>query len=264
MRRRRTRRAGPARNYTIAYLLSRQPKSLQHHSDFDRMMDHYHQSERLQNLRFNRRCYSLLNRATVPARNLSYFYRTYRLPADPFFPLFFEIKRSYLAERERRKEERHEYILAEMRSLPPTILAAVKYLGYLEVHFNSGGNSPVWQKELFPGSKKKADSYRRYNTEAWITLFRHHLKLLRKRYRGMNDEIVKRTLACFVLEITPLGVPPALPSAAQVSRSYRRLSLHYHPDRGGNPALFIELKRARDELANGSPTRYSKNARAHR
>lgn len=213
------------------------------------MLAHFRASERLRSLRISRRCYSLLNRARIQPHNLHHFYRTYRLPADPFFPLFFAIKRGYLAERERVKEARRQYILAAMRALPAPVLTTIKYLGYLERHYNAAGRSPVWQENLFPGSKKKADAYSRYDTSAWLALFRAHLALLVDRYRAMNDVIADRVFACIVLELTPTAIPPARPSADLVSRTYRRLSLLHHPDRGGDPTMFIEIKRARDVLS---------------
>ncbi|HUX49533.1 MAG TPA: hypothetical protein VMW73_01985, partial [Spirochaetia bacterium] len=187
MRRRRTRRAWsdnyrrtgrsyrssrPTRTYSIAYLLSRQPVSLRKQDGYDAMMRYYHASERLQQVRFGRRCYSLLQNARIEPQNLTFFYRTYRLPDDPFFASFFRIKRNYLAEREGVKEARRQYILQAMRALQPAVLANIKYLGYLERYYNGAGRSPVWQQHLFPGSRKKADSYARLSNAAWLALFR--------------------------------------------------------------------------------------------
>lgn len=249
LQRRTTMRRRRARIYTLGYLLSRQPKTLRKHPDFGRMMDRYTASPRLQLVRFSRRCYSLLQRATVRPENLPFFYRTYRLPADPFFALFFSIKRDYFAEREQQKEARRQYILARMRNLPPATLSVVKYLGYLERHYHSTGRSPLWQTALFPRSKRAADRLGTLSNAEWIDLFRRHLAALAERYPAMTPTVRERVLACFVLEIAPSGFPPGRPAAASVNRAYRRLSLVHHPDRGGNAAMFIELKRARDVLA---------------
>lgn len=211
-------------------------------------MAYYRASARLQHLVLNRRCYSLLDKAKIDPHSLYHFYRTYRLPADPFFPLFFTVKRSYLAQRERLKEERHAYIMNAMRSLPEPVLRNIKYLGYLERGYNSAGRSPIWQRDLFPASKKKADEYMRFSDSQWLALFRSHLSMLAARYGGLPEAIADRVYACFVLGITPELIPPSRPTPQEVSRSYRRLSLLHHPDRGGNSAMFIEIKRARDAL----------------
>jgi hypothetical protein len=253
MRRRRRRRSRSARTYSIGYLLSRQPKGLRKHEHYSAMMAHYYASERLQRLRMSRRCYTLLNNARIRPRNLHHFYRTYRLPSNPFFPLFFSIKRDYLAERERIREERRRYIRDSVRALPPPILTFIKYLGYLERYYNAAGLSPVWQKELFPTSKKQADAYQRYTTGDWLRLFREHLSSLEQRYRGLSEIVADRVFACIVLELTPELIPPARPDQALINRSYRRLSLLHHPDRGGDPRMFIQIKRARDVLVEGRP-----------
>jgi hypothetical protein len=216
------------------------------------MVTHYHASERLRNLRISRRCYTLLNNARIAPRNLDTFYRTYRLPANAFFPLFFEVKRDYLAERERRQEERRQYILAATRSLPPDILRMVKYLGHLERFYNGAGASPVWQRELFPRSKKQADAYLRYTNAEWHAVFGRHVESLAQTYGGLTEVVAERVLACFALGIVPEDLPPSRPAAIEITRIYRRLSLQTHPDRGGDPAMFIRIKRARDVLVNRS------------
>jgi hypothetical protein len=234
--------------YSLAYLLSRQPKSLQKQDLYAPMLRQYSTSTRLQQLRFNRRCYSLLHNARVAPHNLPHFYRTYRLPADPFFPLFLATKRAYLDHREELKHRRDRYILETLRALPPPILATIKYLGYLECHYNSRADSPVWQRYLFPGSRKAADEYRRYDQATWLLLFRRHLRRLCARYRTLSDTTADRVIACFLLGLTPPSIPPQNPSPREITSGYRRLSLLHHPDRGGDPALFIEIKRARDTL----------------
>jgi len=212
------------------------------------MVTQYNTSERLRQVKISRRCYTLLNQARIAPENLVHFYRTYRLPKDPFFPLFFSIKRDYLAERERIREERHQYILQQMKSLGPETRARIKYLGNLERYYNAAGRSPVWQTELFPGSKRRADQYTRYSGAEWHQLFRSHLAALSERYPAITPVIADRVLACFVLGIVPLLIPPARPTRSEVARTYRKLSLLHHPDRGGDPLLFIEIKKARDEL----------------
>jgi hypothetical protein len=252
MRRYRTARTRQARTYSIPYLLSRQPKTLQKDRNYPLMLAHLRTSDRLRRLRISRRCYSLLDRATIGPENLRDFYRTYRLPADPFFPLYFSIKRNYLAERARIKEERRRYILASMRALPPPVLATIKYLGQLERHYNAARRYPIWEQHLFPRSKKRADEYSRYTPDRWRALFGEHLSLLQQRYTALSTAraglLADRLNACFVLGLPLKTVPPTWPSRTEVNRTYRKLSLLHHPDRGGDPATFVAIKRARDTL----------------
>lgn len=240
--------AGAARTRTIAELLGKQPKSIRSHPDYAAMIGFFYASDRLKRLRLPRRCWSLMNRATVASENLPHFYRTYRLPADPFFPLFFAVKRDYLANRARLAEERRRYIVSRLKALPPEVLERIKYLGFLERHYNAAGASPVWQKHLFPGSKKQADAYTRFDRAAWLERYRRHLSLLVGRYPRITGAAAERVFACFVLELTPSGIPPQPPPREAVMRGYRALSMRHHPDRGGDPALFLEITRARETL----------------
>ncbi len=208
----------------------------------------YRESPVLNRVRMSRRCYSLLQHARITPSNLHHFYRTYRLPKNEFFPLFLTIRREYLAERERKQAKRREDIRRIVRTLPEHVLGFIKYLGYLENHYNYAGLHPLWQSKLFPASKKAARKYTEYTQLQWIELFRRHLLSLERRYRRFDEVTGKRLLACFVLECTPQSVPPIWPKRSQVTRSYRRLSLLHHPDRGGDSRLFIQLKRARDTL----------------
>lgn len=215
-------------------------------------MRYYQASETLQALRFSRRCYSLLHHARIAPENLQHFHRSYRVPKSPFFPLFLAIKRDYLETQARRQEERRQYILSGMRALPPPILRFVKYLGYMEEHYNRGARHPLWQEHLFPGSKKRLREYQRYSELEWLRGFRGHLSRLSERYPGLHREFGERILACYLLDCIPAELPPRLPPVwpdpATVQAQYRRLSKRHHPDRGGDGALFVELKRARDLL----------------
>ncbi len=256
MRRRRRSRRTPARNYSLSYLLSKQPKSLQKNEYYPIMMNYFYESSKLQNLRISRRCYSLLQHAKIEAHNLHHFYRTYRLPKDPFFPLFLKIKREYLQEQQRRKEERIRYIAAAMRALPEPILEFIKYLARVEQHYNHSGAYPVWNRHMFPGTKKRVHEYRRFDKREWIQFFRAYLDMLAERYRPLSEETAERLLACFILGCVPQGpVNPEAngglqwPDSATVTRQYRKLSLQYHPDRGGESDMFVELKRAREVLS---------------
>ena len=252
MRRRSRRAARRARAYTIAQLLARQPKGLRRIDHYQAMLRQFNASPRVQQLRVGRRCYALLDAATIEPENLYRFYRTYGLPADPFFPLFLSVKRAYLSDRERVAEERRAYILSKLRGLPPHTLDWFRHVGYLERYYSPTGASPVWQRQLFPGSKKRADELAGLGTLAWRSVFARHLGALAERYPGLTRQAASRLLACFVLELPPGSIPPTRRDPAEVNRSYRRLTLLHHPDRGGSAPLFIELKRARDTLL-GAP-----------
>ena len=246
--RRRRRRALSRKIYSLAYLLSRQPKTLTKHRQYPLLMSYFYASARLQDLRISRQCYTVLNQGKVHPDHLNHFYLTHGLPKEPFFPLFLKIKRDYERERERKQEERHEYLLESMRRLPEGTRAFIKYLGYLEAHYHSRGRYPLWQQHIFPATKKQAQEYHTYTQLQWMELFRDHLLRLQSRYPGMSSLVVERLIACFLLEWVPEELPPRWPPATEITARYRRLSLRHHPDLGGDPRVFVYLKGARDVL----------------
>ena len=239
--------------YTIPYLLSKQPKSLKNHSQYPALLHYYHLSPRLKTVRFNRRCYSLLQHAKITPENLKYFYRTYRLPKDPFFPLYFTIKKDYLKQKARRKQEKIQYIAATMRALPESVVEFMKFLAAYEQELNYSNRLPVWNDELFPKTKKRVHQYRTYNYKEWIIFFRRYLEVLGRRYRTQNSATAEKLLACFVLECLPKPPPDTavVPEPAAILKQYRRLSKLHHPDQGGDAERFVHIKWARDVLLGG-------------
>jgi len=246
MRRKRRR----LKNYSLGYLLSKQPKSLQKSQFYEEMLLHYRSSTRLQNLRISRRCYSLLQRAVIKPEYLNNFYVTYHLPRDPFFPLFLRVKQDYLDQRRQKQEQKMHYIADKMRELPPDTLAFIKYLAAFEQQYNRADNFPVWTAHLFPTTKKRVNEYSSFSRTEWIALFSTHLQRLEQRYRELDELTTKQLLASYVLECLPqknntFGPQLDLQAAA---RNYRRLSKLYHPDLGGEGDFFLQLQWAKEVL----------------
>lgn len=246
-RRRRNLRSA-SRTYSLTDLLSRQPKTVQKQPGFAVLEVHLGTSVALRRVRLNSRCFGLLHHARIRPENLENFHRTYRLPRHPFFPLFLNLKREYAIERARQQEARRRYILERMRLLPQPIVLFVRYLGYLEEHFNAAGGHPLWDRHLFPSSKKRVHEYAAYGHREWLELFQRHADLLCARYPAFTLGNAQRLLAGWVLECDSYQIPPTRPASALVKRRYRELSLRHHPDQGGDPLRFLELKQARDLL----------------
>ena len=140
----RRRRSPGSRRYSLADLLAKQPKSLQKHDYYQSLLAHYYSSERLKGLRVSQRCYTLLHTCRIRPEHLKEFYRTYRLPRDPFFPLFFRIKRDYLEQRRRQEEARRTYIHAQVRRLPAPILSSIyPWDGLCSLSFARSSKAPL-------------------------------------------------------------------------------------------------------------------------
>lgn len=245
---RRRRRARRGRTYSLEDLLLRQPKSLRKDPQYRTLLSHYLASDRLRALRFGSRCFGLLDRAVVAPENLPHFYRTYRLPRDPFFPLFFRIKRSYQEERRQRQEAREAYILGRMQALPPETRRFIRFLGEWEKSLNGKGDYPYWSARLYPATKKQVRLYEGFGRGEWEAFFREYLTGLTGRYRLPPQPWVDKLAACALLGLVPRGTPPEFPSREEVLRAFRTLSLAHHPDRGGSADLFIRLQEAKERL----------------
>jgi len=232
----------------LSQLLARQPLSLRKHPLYDEMMQHYYLSDSLKSLRISRRCYSLLNRAVIAPENLVHFYRTYRLPKDPFFPLFFMIKRDLLKEKERKAAEKEAYILSEMKKLPPVRRRMIRFLAEWEMTLNRQYGHPLWEESLYPRTKKRVRELLDPKESDWQDLMRVHVENLKTRYPAIRKKDADLVSACLTLGLVPSVSPLQIPSRQEINKAYRSLSRLHHPDSGGEDRLFIELAESRNLL----------------
>ncbi len=248
-RRRRRRTTGRSyRYYSLDDLLVRQPKSLRKNPEYPRMLNHFLSSEKLLRLRISSRCFQLLNKAGIDPEHLEHFYRTYRVPKDPFFPLFLRIKRNYLLDRQKKMELRESYILEKMKKLPPKKLRYIRFLAEWEQELNRKSDYPFWMENLYPKTKKQVHRYEAYSFLEWDAFFRQYVYGLLVHYRRNPETLGEKVLACGVLDLLPGTDPLILPGRGEVLHSFRTLSRTYHPDRGGSTDIFIKLKDAREVL----------------
>ena len=231
-------------DYSLLHLLRSQPKTVQRSAGFDTLLHHVNRSPRLQRLRINRRCYRLLDTARIADGNLANFHRTYRLPKDSFFREFIRLKRRYLDHRALLKKRREEYIQQRVKSLDSRILEFLLILGRHEKQLNHADRTPVWEKTLYPATKKLADAYHDYTIEQWSELAEQFGTALQQRYHRSTVEHWNYILAAFLLEALPADGSFRLPNSTTVRRQYRKLSKRHHPDQGGDPEQFRRLKEA--------------------
>lgn len=247
-RRRKNRRHRSCRYYSLDELLSRQPCALRKDCRYRELLEQFLSSESLQRLRISSRCFRLMDKAQIDPENLPFFYRTYHLPQNSFFPLFLGIKRSYLAERQKWQEEREIYILKRMKALPTCKIRFVRFLADWEQSLNGQGEFPFWMNHLYPETKKRVHQYEKFTTVQWEAFFREYLKGMLEHYHLKIDPLAEKLTACCILELIPRIDPLCFPDRQDILRSYRMLCRRYHPDRGGDPALFVLLQRAREVL----------------
>jgi hypothetical protein len=204
-------------------------------------------SEKLQKLRISRRCYSLLNRATVPPENLKIFYRTYRLPEDPFFPLFLSVKKSWIDDRRQWRENRISTISVMMEKLPARRRENLQTLAELERNHHPNGRNPVWNNVIYPKSKKRAGEMAKFGEAEWQELASRYLTDLGRQYQSISEDaaLLIEAKLVFGFDVLPERTQPGRQA---VQERFRILSKEFHPDRGGDGLLFRRLKTARDVL----------------
>jgi len=233
--------------YTIEYLLDKQPKALSRDTRYPLLISYFRSSPVLMRIRFNKRCYSLLHNAVIKPEHLENFYKTYRLPKDSFFPLFFMIKRNYLNNKNIKKREKQLYIQNGMENLPPYVIQFLKLINEMEKSYNRADLLPVYSKNIIPKTKKQIDNYRGFEHLDWYRFFLKHFEMMQKYYDRLPPVKTDKLTACLILECVPDSYEQ-LPGHSLVKSRYRKLSKEYHPDAGGDPELFIALKKARDLL----------------
>ena len=245
-RRRRRKRSG--RYYSLDELLSRQPKSLRKDPQYRELCSHFLSSDVLPRLRINSRCFRLLDKAVIAPENLNNFYHTYRLPRDPFFPLFLRIKRSYITMRQQQLEAREAYIFERMKALPPEKLRFIRFLAEWEQSLNRSSDFPYWMNQLYPGSKKRMREYELYGVLEWQQFFYSYLCGLAAQYRLQASPLAEKMTACSMLGLIPSADPLIWPGRTEILRAYRARCRRFHPDRGGEHSLFIQLQKAKEVL----------------
>ncbi len=207
------------------------------------MMQHLRTSEKLPRLRVSRRCYLLLDRAVIRPEHLDNFYSTYRLPKDPFFPLFFSVKKEYLERREKLEKSRQEYINQRIKKLPDEIKRIFRQLAEYEMKLHRSGLYPVWKKHFMPRTKKLADEFLSFTLARWLHCFSVYLSELSKTYKKAAASRNERMIAAWLLD-----VPLEKVSADLVRKQYRILSKKCHPDQGGSEESFRLLAWAKEKL----------------
>lgn len=249
MRRARTRRH---RRYPLSKLLKAQPKRLMKSPRYRELGELLHNSPRLKALAIPATAYRLLNTGRIAPEHLENLYRTYRLPRSRFFPLFLDLKGEYLRHQQLLAERRSAYIRERVLALPPEILRLLRNLGHFEKGVNRAGKTPVWEKLLYPKSKKSADAYHLRTMDEWLNSVEEFGRAIENRYPRRPNCNWRRFSALIILELLPEEYN-GRSLAMQIDRdsikeAFRRLSKAYHPDSGGDPASFRRLRWARDQL----------------
>jgi hypothetical protein len=231
------------KKYSLHYLLSKQPESVKKNKYFKLMRDYYNSSDALKNLIISNKFYSILNKSKIIPEKIGLFYQVYKIPKNPFFPLFLKIKKEYLEKQKKNKREQIQYKLKKMKKLPEQIQDYLKEFAKYEKNLNKKNACPVWLKIIFPGSKKQADSLILLKKDDWIKIFNLYINQLKRKYLNFNENQFNNLTSLFILEL-----PVNNTSLDIIKLQYRKLSKSYHPDSGGNSKDFNMLQNAYKSL----------------
>lgn len=237
------------RTRPLSALLERQSATFRGHPSYPRLLARMKRTPELRRLRLGRRAYALLDSARLAPRYLENFYRSYGVPRDPFFPLFLAMKRELILRRRERFRDRSLAIAAMVDALPENARNGIVFLAKLERRF--APDCPLWRKDLYPRTKKRARELASLDLGQWIRFFSGYLELLRRTYAAEDDLRRldgERFVACMVLGCYPDPETLRWPDAATVRARFRARSRRDHPDAGGDPRVFRVAVMARDAL----------------
>ncbi len=224
-----------------------QGTAIRRHPEFPRLAGFLRDSAALRRLRLERIAYALLDEPRLEPRNLANFYDTYRVPKSPFFPLFLSIKWDQREKKAAAREERAKYISAVAATYPRDMLGLMRYLAEAERSRNP--MTPVFMKSLYPATKKRARELAAFTMAEWLPFIAGYVEALRNGYRRLDLIDTESLIACALLECLPDPTTGRLPTRAAIKAQFRKLSMAYHPDRGGDASRFLLVKKSSDLLS---------------
>ncbi len=234
---------------SIHTLLEVQPAGVRKHQDFKKLENILKTSLPLQRAVLNPNSWRLLNVPHLESRYLDNFMHTYHLPERSFFELFLTIKKQYRSDLDLKFLSRRRRVEAFTKKYPSRVLTAFSYFARLEATRNT--KIPVWRKSMFPGTLKRANELIEFTNDQWKALFSSHLDALEVFYRRIMLPEKRTFFYYLILECFPDTETGENPSPKRVKECFRKRSREYHPDKGGDPDLFRELREAYESLSSG-------------
>ena len=235
--------AAANKGYSLEELLEKQNNYCKNHELWPLLLQHYRANARLRTIRLRKNCYQVMSRGRVSESNVPHFIRTYKLPNDPFFSIYFQIKRAQIVYKKERAQERVKKIALLMRKLPPNINHFIIFLAHLEQIQNEA--YPLWKSFFFPRTIKQARELNQFTLPQWQAYFREYLDELFKKHAQLPFNNIDRLLSCMLLDCPPDVHLRRWPTNEEIKEAFRALSKLHHPDAGGDPEYFKAISEAR-------------------
>ena len=220
--------------YSLDYLLKKQPKSIREFSEYLYLVSLFYSSNQLKRIRISKKCFTLLNQAKISIGKLPYFYRYFQLPEHSFFPVFLKIKQEYLLKRDEKKNQKHKFINEKLKNLDKQVKYILRILCEYEKRMNKRNKFPVWNRLIYPKSKKRLLELLQYDTLQWTKLFLAFCDEMNKYYKCKdNITSLKSRIAIFFFNVEQEDYTPE-----KLKLSIRNLAKKYHPDLKGKTSDF--------------------------
>jgi hypothetical protein len=124
----------------------------------------------------------------------------------------------------------------------------LRFLAEWEEEVNANGNRPLWERNIYPRSKKRVHELLQYQESEWIELFDNHLDLMLQRYSVISESRLMTVKACLTLDLPPKVKPFRLPFQKDIQKAFLKRCPICHPDTGGDGKLFTLLQERRTLL----------------
>lgn len=219
-------------NYSVKLLLEKQPDKVKKTQLYKNLVLNIQQDEILK-LRLKRKIYNDLYKCRIEPDLLKKYLITNKLPLHPFFPRFLLIRKKYIEQRAIVKKNRKDAIDSIMKTIPSQIKTFLRFL--LEYERKLSGYKPAIFIHFFvPTTLKKARFLKNYSIFEWYDYCGTYKTALAKKYLRTDLSFLEYILSKMVLGFTP----DERLDTKIINKSYRNLSLIYHPDKGGNSDHF--------------------------
>ncbi len=230
------------KKYTIIDLLTKQPVIIKKSIDYINLFETI-KNEKIIHTNISYRIYQNLNKCQIDSNSLSFYLKINNLPLHPFFPRFLLIKKRYIDLQNKRKNEKKEKIDVQMKMIDPLVKKYLKH--YLEYEKKISSNQPaLFFTIIIPKNLKKARIVSNYSLTQWYFLIDSYLIQLNETYKRTDLHSLTLLNYKMVLHFNP---DETLTNEI-TSSAYRKLSLIYHPDKGGSQESFVLISEARKKL----------------
>lgn len=229
------------KSYSLKEIFHNEQKTFLKKENVCKLKKQIENSKTLQNLSIRKKPFFMLKKGNIKMNKFKAFLTYNKLPDHPFFENYLKEKQKYILEKKQKLKERKKYIFEKMSKLDDLTKKMIIELYHLEKKINK--QTPLFNKNLWASSKKKADTFERMNHYIWSVFFLDFSQLFCEKY---NNKLKMNSVYYTNLYIMRLHIRKY--SNDFLKKQFRQLSMSAHPDKGGTNEEFELLLRAYNYL----------------